>query len=180
MPPRVPKPVLASEVPEDQLEHYVAVEKTAKILTTEHTLDSMYDALTRMKRSGTSVWWKNFEVVKVELADKSQQERWWAVKLKCTECEALLSTGNPSAICAGHLSDGVCRQTARRRTAVHSASGELDEVTGSAAGALLTSSVHCLDLIQGSWMRVRARSYIVSAMICRQSTDRTVGIRRAH
>jgi hypothetical protein len=28
MPPRVPKPVLASEVPEDQLEHYVAVEKT--------------------------------------------------------------------------------------------------------------------------------------------------------
>jgi hypothetical protein len=131
------KVVLASEVLASEFEEYDWVERECKLLQTTHTAESLLDALTRQKRRGTSAWWKHFTPIQVELADMEQKQRWWAVRLQCNECEAHLSARNPSNICSGHLNEGVCRLTARRRTAVQrTLSGALQEGAESAAGPI--------------------------------------------
>jgi hypothetical protein len=84
------KAVLASEVLASELEDYVWVERECKLLQATHTAESLLDALTRQKRRGTSAWWKQFTPIKVELVDREQKQRWWAVRLQCNECEAHL------------------------------------------------------------------------------------------
>jgi hypothetical protein len=63
------KAVPTSEVPASELEHFVRVEKQCKLLQACHTIDSLYDALMRQKRVGSSAWWKPYSPVKIELAD---------------------------------------------------------------------------------------------------------------
>jgi hypothetical protein len=116
-----PKVVPPSDVPASELEHYDSVEQDRKLLQAVHPADNLYDKIMRQKCSGTSSWWKQFTVVKVEMADQARKERWWAVRLQCDGCNAFLSSSNPSAICMGYLSGGVYRQIARRRTTVQTA-----------------------------------------------------------
>jgi hypothetical protein len=127
------KAVAASEVRASELEHYVRVEKECKLLQAIHTADTLHDALMRQKRVGSSVWWKQFTPVKMELADTEQKQRWWTVRLQCNECNAFFSATNPSATCKGHLKGGMCRVTARRKTEVHSARTGAPEVTDAGA-----------------------------------------------